>query len=795
LSGSARRLFTGATAAGVQLAHRRGRVLSRGGRRSRDRPLVCRLGPAARAAAAAASRPIVARTRVATGLPRRGNRDRRAAAARASGARGYQGRFRRGDCREGGGGVAGRRPPRLRARPQALPLRPLVRAHVGGDQVRRQALDASEVPPQGVVRDERPFVLSGDHRGEGREPPVEQRGDPVRVRPLGRGPAQRRERELAHGRARGAGREQRGAGAVGGRVQATDQATRFHAQQMPAGARRLPAPQAQGEHVDRAREHDIGARGIVERQRLVARQGQQAARASLVVRPIGRIGAERRRRASASDAPAPGNRRCRGRVIDPGRPHQVGIAARHVAQALVRAPLDHRAPVEHDDLVAVADRAQAMGDDQARAPAPPQVVVHPPFGGRVEGGGGLVEHQDRGVAGQGAGDGQALTLAAAEVAAILFDARVIATRPGHDVIVDRGVPGGRARPILGYRRIPERQVLTDRALEQDHVLGDDGQGVGEQVARDLVAGTPIECDGPRPGLVQPGDQPGHGRFAAARVPHEGDAGARFDAQREVLEQRGRQPAVAEGHAPQLHAPGQLGRRRSRGRGRWVVRERVARERIDGVAVDVVHAPQAGLHILDPCRQADQAADGRHERAGQDQKRQQGADRETPVHHRQATQPQHGRRAEGKQQRRRGGDDDRGHAQPLLRVLDPGLIAGPPREEVVLRPAGLDALDRAQAAARHPVEQAPVAQQPPVLVRAQPRDMAHGHRVEQGNEEQEGREPRVVAEHQHDTGDDHAHAEEVGRHGHGQRPRDRAGNGRPRAQLAGLALGEKEAGQP
>ena len=55
------------------------------------------------------------------------------------------------------------------------------------------------------------------------------------------------------------------------------------------------------------------------------------------------------------------------------------------------------APFEDHDLIAVADRAEAVGHDEARAPAPPQAIVDELLGRRVERARRLVQNEDGGI--------------------------------------------------------------------------------------------------------------------------------------------------------------------------------------------------------------------------------------------------------------------------------------------------------------------------------------------------------------------------------------------------------------
>src|SRR3954464_10682174 len=100
----------------------------------------------------------------------------------------------------------------------------------------------------------------------------------------------------------------------------------------------------------------------------------------------------------------------------------------------VRAASDHAAFLQHDDLVAVADRAQAMGDDDARAAASPDALVDLLLDPRIERRGCLVEDQHRGIAGESAGDLQPLPLPAAEVDTAFRDFRVLPTGPHRDLV-------------------------------------------------------------------------------------------------------------------------------------------------------------------------------------------------------------------------------------------------------------------------------------------------------------------------------------------------------------------------
>ena len=94
----------------------------------------------------------------------------------------------------------------------------------------------------------------------------------------------------------------------------------------------------------------------------------------------------------------------------------------------MRAAFNDAAAFEHDDFVAIAYRAQAVGDDDAAAASAPQVVVDGFFGDRIKCSRRFIQDKDRGIANQSSGDFDALTLTAAEVRAAFIDVAVIISR-------------------------------------------------------------------------------------------------------------------------------------------------------------------------------------------------------------------------------------------------------------------------------------------------------------------------------------------------------------------------------
>ena len=99
--------------------------------------------------------------------------------------------------------------------------------------------------------------------------------------------------------------------------------------------------------------------------------------------------------------------------------------------------LDDVAVPHHKDEVCVPDGGQAVGDDEAGTAA--HQVVHcgldALFGAGIHAAGGLIQDQDAVVGQDGAGDGEQLLLALADVGSILVQLHLVAAGQGADEVV------------------------------------------------------------------------------------------------------------------------------------------------------------------------------------------------------------------------------------------------------------------------------------------------------------------------------------------------------------------------
>ena len=124
--------------------------------------------------------------------------------------------------------------------------------------------------------------------------------------------------------------------------------------------------------------------------------------------------------------------------------------------------------VQHQDAVGVLDGRQAVGDDEAGA-ADEQAVERPLdelLGLGVDRRGGLVEDQDAGIEGEGAGEGDELLLAHREAGAALAHRGVEAPRQARDEV--QGLHLGRRPAQPRRRRSPRspRRMLSPTVPEK-----------------------------------------------------------------------------------------------------------------------------------------------------------------------------------------------------------------------------------------------------------------------------------------------------------------------------------------
>mmetsp|Transcript_33575 Transcript_33575/g.73269 ORF Transcript_33575/g.73269 Transcript_33575/m.73269 type:complete len:581 (+) Transcript_33575:892-2634(+) len=160
------------------------------------------------------------------------------------------------------------------------------------------------------------------------------------------------------------------------------------------------------------------------------------------------------------------------------RPHG-GVDPVLPQQLHVRALLRHLAVAHDDDAVAVFDSGEAVRHSDARAALGQalQRRLDALLRLGVEGGGGLVAHHEARLAHEGACDGHALLLAAAQLQPALPDHRrvLLGELRAHRFVELRGL-GGVHDLLLGDPGAPEGDVVEERVVEERRVLRHDGGG-------------------------------------------------------------------------------------------------------------------------------------------------------------------------------------------------------------------------------------------------------------------------------------------------------------------------------
>src|SRR5436305_981310 len=99
-------------------------------------------------------------------------------------------------------------------------------------------------------------------------------------------------------------------------------------------------------------------------------------------------------------------------------------------------PFNNLPSLEHEDLFAVPNRAEAVGNDEAGTAASPHRVIDHQLSSGIERSGGFVQHQDPRINRKSSGDFQPLPLASAEVPSRLFNPVFVAATPRCDLVVN-----------------------------------------------------------------------------------------------------------------------------------------------------------------------------------------------------------------------------------------------------------------------------------------------------------------------------------------------------------------------
>lgn len=200
---------------------------------------------------------------------------------------------------------------------------------------------------------------------------------------------------------------------------------------------------------------------------------------------------------------------------------------------------DDAALVHDVDAVGVADRGEAVGDDDHRAVGgeASQGALDGGLGLVVHGGGGLVEDHDRGVLEDRAGQGDPLPLSAGERGTAFTDQGVVAVRQRRDEGVGLGHGSGPEHFLVRGCEAAVADVVRDAAVEEERVLGDEADGVAQAVPPQVPNVLSVDQYPPGLGVLESHQQSGDRRLAGAGGAHQGGHLPGRDGQREVFQGR------------------------------------------------------------------------------------------------------------------------------------------------------------------------------------------------------------------------------------------------------------------
>ncbi len=139
--------------------------------------------------------------------------------------------------------------------------------------------------------------------------------------------------------------------------------------------------------------------------------------------------------------------------------------------------------VEDKNLVSIGHGRQAVGDDERRPSAAQSVegAFDFAFGLRIEGAGGLIQYENWGLLENGAGNGNALALAARQCGTSFARKVSVAPRFAHDEGVRLGETCGLLDLGVAGIWAANSNVLGDAAIEQARVLEHHRYGTAERV--------------------------------------------------------------------------------------------------------------------------------------------------------------------------------------------------------------------------------------------------------------------------------------------------------------------------
>ena len=209
--------------------------------------------------------------------------------------------------------------------------------------------------------------------------------------------------------------------------------------------------------------------------------------------------------------------------------HQLGVGAGGNDATLLH----------HHDALRLLYGRQAVRNDQRRAATHQRLqrILDRALALRIQCRGRFVEQQDGRVAQDGAGDGDALALAARQADAALAQEGAVAV--GQRLDEGGGVGGDRGGPDLGIGRLGPAvaDILHRRGREDHRILRDDGDAGAQRLRLAGLEIDPIHPDRALLRVVEAQQQLEYRRLAGAAGSDQGDRFARLHLQAEIRQRR------------------------------------------------------------------------------------------------------------------------------------------------------------------------------------------------------------------------------------------------------------------
>ena len=219
---------------------------------------------------------------------------------------------------------------------------------------------------------------------------------------------------------------------------------------------------------------------------------------------------------------------------------QAGVGPAALQQFRVPALLHDVAVLHDEDRVGVADRGQAVRDDEAcpTFAQPVHRLLHQQLGAGVHRARRLIEDEDGGVGDEGARDRQKLALTSGDIRGVLLQDRLVALREGLDDVVDEAGLRGRLHVLIRGAGPPIADVLPDRPLEQPRVLQHHPGPTAHLVARHQRDVPAVEGDVATVELVEAHEQVDQGGLPRAGRSDDRHRVPRLHAQGQVPDELG-----------------------------------------------------------------------------------------------------------------------------------------------------------------------------------------------------------------------------------------------------------------